>query len=277
MTDTKAFERFERDVHDRIAAGYHEAFSPVTAAAHAPLLAAAAIAPGDHVLDVASGPGVLAGKAAALGATVRGVDLAPNMVALARRLTPAASFEVASAESLPFPDMSFDAVLCSFGIGHFPEPDRAFAEFRRVLKPRGRLALSWWQGPDSSRINGLFFEALQEEQIALPQNLPPGPSAFHFSDPRNLAEAFARAGFEPPEITPFAGRHLLPDFDALWSLAQTSFARLGTVIAGLPSDERERYRQAVAAKAAVYGSGPLEVPIAFQIASASVASPAPLG
>src|SRR4051812_41482263 len=113
MTNTDAFERFERDVHDRIAAGYHEAFSPVTAAAHAPLLAAAGIASGDRVLDVASGPGVLAGKAAAQGAHVTGVDLAPNMVALARRLQPAATFEVASAESLPFPDQTFDEVLCS--------------------------------------------------------------------------------------------------------------------------------------------------------------------
>jgi ubiquinone/menaquinone biosynthesis C-methylase UbiE len=269
MSDANAFRAFERDVHDRIATGYHDAFSPVTAAAHEPLLRAAGVASGSTVLDVATGPGVLAGKAARLGADVTAIDLSANMAALAQRLEPEVEVHVGSAEALPFADASFDAVLSSFGIGHFPEPGRAFAEFYRVLRADGRLAVSWWEGPERSRINGLFFDVLQEEQVALPQTLPPGPSAFHFSDDGHLAEAFEAAGFPAPDIESHSGVHELADFDALWSLARNSFARLGTIIAGLPDDERELYRRAVAAKAAAYGTGPLRVPIAFKVASAS--------
>jgi hypothetical protein len=147
----------------------------------------------------------------------------------------------------------------------------ARAGLRRVpprARAAGRLAVSWWDAPERARLNGLFFEALQEERIAIPASLPPGPSAFRFSDDLVLTETFIAAGFESPSIAGHSAVHDLPSFEALWSLAQNSFARLGPVIAGLPADERERFRRAVAAKASAYGDGPLAVPFAFKVASA---------
>ncbi|MDQ0394366.1 class I SAM-dependent methyltransferase [Labrys monachus] len=267
MNRSSAFTDFERAVHDRIAPGYHAAFTPVTERAHPFLLTGAAVGAGDRVLDVATGPGLLAARAAGLGAVATGVDLSPRMVELAANLHPQAAFRVADAEALPFGDGSFDVVLCNFGIGHFPAPEKAFAEFARVLAPGGRLAVSWWEGPARSRINGLFFEVLQEEGIPIPDSLPPGPGAFHFSDDDVLRAAFADAGFRDVSIVGHADIHDLPDFDALWSLARNSFARLGTIIAGLGEEERERFRRAAAAKAAAYGGSRLSVPIAFKIAA----------
>jgi ubiquinone/menaquinone biosynthesis C-methylase UbiE len=70
------------------------------------------------------------------------------------------AFREASAEDLPFAPSSFDCVVSSFGIGHFSAPGRALAEFARVLAPKGRVALSWWDGFEKNRINGIFFDVI---------------------------------------------------------------------------------------------------------------------
>ena len=268
MSRNQAFLTFERDAHDRIAATYHAAFTPVTARAHGPLLEAGTVRSGSRVLDVATGPGVLAGRAAARGAVVTGIDLSERMVALAATLHPDVRFRSANAEELPFADASFEVVLSGFGIGHFAEPDRAFAEFRRVLASGGRLAVAWWGPPSASRLNGLFFDALQDEGIAAPASLPAGPSTFQFSDPQVLHAALTRAGFGGIVTDRHEGTHNLPDVEALWTLARGSFARLGTIIEGLDEAERQRFKAAVAARASAYGTGALAVPVAFDVTTA---------
>jgi ubiquinone/menaquinone biosynthesis C-methylase UbiE len=90
-----------------------------------------------RVLDVATGPGLAAAAARVRGAMAIGVDVSPGMVALARRAHPGIEFQVAEVVALPFPDRSFDAVICNFGLGHFPEPEAALAECVRVLVPGG--------------------------------------------------------------------------------------------------------------------------------------------
>ena len=161
--DTKAFRDFERAVHSRMADTYHDQLSVVTDRAIAPLLDAAGVRSGIRFLDVASGPGHLATEAARRGARAIGVDLAPAMVALASELHPGIEFREGSADQLPFEDASFDAVACAFGLGHFPEPERAVAEFARVVAPGGKVALSWWDNFSRSRINGIFFDAIARQ------------------------------------------------------------------------------------------------------------------
>src|SRR5262245_51787165 len=142
--DADAFRNFERAAHDEIADGYRDFFTAVTAYAIDPLLDAAACTSGTRVLDVATGPGVVAFTAATRGAaSVVGVDLAPRMLRLASAAYPGIDFRQADAESLPIPDRSFDAVVSNFGIGHFPRPERALAEFVRVARPGGAVAVVW--------------------------------------------------------------------------------------------------------------------------------------
>jgi ubiquinone/menaquinone biosynthesis C-methylase UbiE len=145
--DTEAFRSFEREAHSRIAESYNDLFAAVTDHAIAPLLDAVCIENDAQLLDVAAGPGRLTRVAAERGAHATGCDLAPAMVALARKLNPDITFDEASAEALPYDDASFDAVVCAFGMGHFPDAERVAAEFFRVLRPGGKVALSWWQGP----------------------------------------------------------------------------------------------------------------------------------
>ena len=102
--------------------------------------------PGDRVLDVATGPGFLALLFAELAAEVLGVDLTPAMIAraeanrAARQITHV-HFQVGDAESLDFPESSFDICTCGSAFHHLTDPARVLAEMVRVVRPGGRVAL----------------------------------------------------------------------------------------------------------------------------------------
>lgn len=98
--------------------------------------------PGERVLDVACGAGAVASQAARCGAEVTAIDIAPDMIARARRRPERIEWHVGDCQSLPFADESFDVVVSSFGVIFAPDPRRAAAELTRVC--RGRLAVTAW-------------------------------------------------------------------------------------------------------------------------------------
>src|SRR5689334_3626268 len=173
---------FERQGHDALAASYHAFFAAVTSLASDSLLDAVHLQPGTRLLDVATGPGVLAAKAADRGARPVGIDLSPQMIELARRLYPAIDFREADVERLPFDDATFDAVVCSFGLGHFPRPEAAVAECGRTLSAGGRIAFSWWDDPSRQRIQGIFRDAIAEIGVTVKSDVPQGHNVFRFSN-----------------------------------------------------------------------------------------------
>jgi SAM-dependent methyltransferase len=121
------------------------AMTTVTAAR---LVRHAGIMPGERVLDVACGTGVVSVTAARLGAGVTGLDLTPELLAVARDNARIAGvpidFHEGDVEQLPFPDATFDAVMSQFGHMFAPRPDVAIGEMLRVLKPGGTIAFSTW-------------------------------------------------------------------------------------------------------------------------------------
>src|ERR1700680_1452217 len=133
---------------DEAAARDDQAFAHVTAYFMPFLLRAAGVAPGMRVLDIATGTGLSAEAAlTAVGPTghVTAADISPAMVANAReRLgdAPNVALSVEDGQALPYPDESFDAVLCNLGLMFFPDPVRGLMEFRRVLRPGRRMAVS---------------------------------------------------------------------------------------------------------------------------------------
>jgi SAM-dependent methyltransferase len=106
------------------------------------------LSPGMTVLDVACGTGNLALPAARTGATVTGVDIAPNSIEQARANAKAAGlnvqFDEGDAEALPYEPASFDAVVTMFGAMFAPRPDVVAAELKRVCRPGGLIAMANW-------------------------------------------------------------------------------------------------------------------------------------
>jgi SAM-dependent methyltransferase len=131
---------------------YETLFVPALMAPFAPILAdAAGVREGVHVLDVACGTGVVAREALRrVGPTGRvvGLDRNPGMLAVAGEQAPSIQWRDGTAESLPFPEASFDAVTSQFGLMFMDRP-RALAEMRRVLRPGGRLAVAVWASIES--------------------------------------------------------------------------------------------------------------------------------
>jgi SAM-dependent methyltransferase len=112
------------------------------------LIRAAGVAPGHEVLDVATGTGHVAVRAAAAGADVVGLDLTPELFETARpratRLGVAVDWVEGDAEAIPFEDASFDRVLSAFGIQFAPRHDVTAAELLRVCRPGGVVGLCNW-------------------------------------------------------------------------------------------------------------------------------------
>ncbi|HET9976849.1 MAG TPA: methyltransferase domain-containing protein [Burkholderiaceae bacterium] len=150
--DARLQRRVQRYGWDRAVDAYAEHWHAALAGVQAELLAAAAPAPGEQVLDVACGTGVVTLAAAnAVGARGRvvGVDLSQGMVDSARQRADAlhlrhVSFERMDAEQLVLPDAGFDLALCALGLMYLPNPEVALRELRRVLRPGGRAALAVW-------------------------------------------------------------------------------------------------------------------------------------
>jgi SAM-dependent methyltransferase len=105
------------------------------------LLAALRLGPGDRLLDIGCGGGLLLRDALAAGASATGVDHSEEMVALARERAPGAEVVLGGADALPFADASFTAVSMSIVFLFLPDPVAALRECRRVLEPGGRVAV----------------------------------------------------------------------------------------------------------------------------------------
>jgi SAM-dependent methyltransferase len=130
------------------ATAYEEFFVPALFQERAPrVVAAAQLQPGQRVLDVACGTGVLAREAAAcVGAAgaVVGLDPNPGMLTVARWLAPGVEWWEGTAEALPYPDRFFDAVVSQFGLMFFTDRRQALREMLRALVPGGHLAVAVW-------------------------------------------------------------------------------------------------------------------------------------
>jgi ubiquinone/menaquinone biosynthesis C-methylase UbiE len=184
-------------VGTRAAELYEKLLVPALTAAWAPLaIEAAGVRPGDHVLDVACGTGVVARAAAERAGPagrVVGLDLNPGMLAVARTLGPEIEWRQGDAAALPFPDASFDRVTCQFALMFFPDRAAALREMRRVLKPNGWLAIATWGPIDVSPPYAMQAEIAG--RLAGPEAAAIVFAPFVLTDPAELELLLADAGF----------------------------------------------------------------------------------
>jgi ubiquinone/menaquinone biosynthesis C-methylase UbiE len=171
------------------------------AEAQAAMMALAPPAPGNQVLDIACGTGLVsfeAARAVGLDGHVLGVDLSGRMVGAAERRAREAklsncSFARMDAETLDLPDASFDVVLCALGLMYMPSPEQALREMRRILRSGGRISLAVW-GERSNCGWSALFPIVDAEVVS-----EVCPLFFRLGQHDTLARLCADAGFEAIE------------------------------------------------------------------------------
>ena len=224
--------------------------------------------PGDHVLELASGPGGV-GLAAAdrVGPDGEVVisDAVGAMVDIARRravdrnLTNVTT-EVLDLEDIAQPDRAFDAVLCREGMMFALDPARAAREMHRVLRPSGRVAVAVWASRESNPWLGLLLDAFTEiTGIIVP---PPGvPGPFALSDADALVGLFTDSGFTALNVDQVAVPLWTPSFDAWWTRTLTVAGPVVAILNRLDDATRLQVQHAVRAAVTVYQTdGALKLP-----------------
>lgn len=268
--DRGRFKQVERVGYNLIAARYGAA-AKLRASLHEALLDAADLASGQRVLDLASGPGIMAEAAQpriSPGGCVVASDLAEAMLTESRRLHPGLLHAAADGERLPFPNGCFDRVLCGLGLMFFPDEALALGEMRRVLRPGGRIAVSVWA--EAAQV------PLVECALACMRRLLPAPkvarlSVFRLGEPERLADFLRAAGFIGIKVEPC---ELVINFATAEDYWQ-AFLDLAGGAAGslnrLPAETQAKLRSGVAQELAAY-AGPQGYRLASRvlIGSASV-------
>jgi SAM-dependent methyltransferase len=267
--EAEAFKAFEAEGWSAQAGTYGGLIGAITSRLAESLLDAAGVRSGWRVLDVATGPGYVAERAAARGASAVGIDLAEGMLELARRRVRGVEVLRADAEELPFDGACFDAVVGGFVINHLPHPQLALAEATRVLGSGGRVAFSVWDRPERMRVIGVVNEAIETAGVDRGDALPAGgPDPYRFADEgefRALLEATDLVGVmvSTVELT-----HRVAGTEELLAGLLGSSVRTATLIRALGAVARRRSTVALERIVEPYrtSDGALELPVAAKLA-----------
>ena len=257
----------ELSFNDEAATAYDRAVAHVSAHFLPFLLRAGRLAPGQRVLDAATGTGIAAEAALAVvgpGGHVTAADVSQAMVDRARQRlagSPNTSVGVQDGQALSFDDGSFDAVLCSLGLMFFPDPVRGLSEFHRVLRLGGRAAVSVLTTPERSynaRINVVIARRVPSLAEATART-------FTLGDEARLRSLFEGAGFRDVETTTEAHRLVVPSFEAYFEPFEQGGGSSGQAYVMLPEPERRAVREEVRCSLGDTG-GPIEIEVELRFA-----------
>ncbi len=196
---------------------YEDLFVPALFAQWVPtLLQHAGVTPGQRVLDVACGTGVVARAADELvgvAGHVSGVDLNPAMVHVARERAPSVDWQVGDAADLPYDDESFDVAVCQSALFFFQDPANACREMARVLRTGGVLALQTYASLEDQPGYGPFVDTVVRHAGVEARSLL--GTYWSKGDVAELRELLKAAGLEPIAGETVLGEVTFPSVDAL--------------------------------------------------------------
>jgi SAM-dependent methyltransferase len=279
--DHDAERRAIADCWDAAAAGWqrqHAVWREQSAPVAAWMIGAAALAPGQRVLELAAGPGEVGFRAAPLiepGGTLICSDQSEAMVAVARERAASlgltnVEFRVLDGEWIDMALASVDVVLCRWGYMLMVDPAAALRETRRVLRSGGRLALAVWDARERNPWSVIPTEVLIERGLTQPPAAGiPGP--FALGDAALLREMLEDAGFAEVAVDAVDVAREAPDFDSWWATHLDLSASTLAVFQQADDAQTESVEAEVALRLAPYtrDDGTLSVPGRTLVAVAS--------
>jgi SAM-dependent methyltransferase len=274
------FKHASHAVWEAMAPGWterHGWFQTTTRPVTERMLEVLQVRPGETILELAAGTGVVGFTAlAALGGETRLIvsDFSPAMVEAARHQGAELGFEhvqcrVLDAEALDLPDESVDGVLCRWGYMLLADPERALAETRRVLRDGRCLSCAVFAGPERNPWAALPMSVLVESGYVPPPE-PGQPGIFALADANRLRQLFTDAGLADPEIDevpfafPFTGE------DDYWQFLTDMAGAIAMALGRLDDDARAAVRAQLARRLDPYGApDDLTLPAVALVAAAS--------
>ena len=280
--DANTIARFKRAVEaewrdPRVTSAYRKWDTQETAwgsALRDLLVARAELAPGLDVLDIGSAhgePGIAVANIVKPGRVML-VDLAPDLLDIAaararRDGLDNVNTRVADAHSLPFADASFDRVTSRLAAMYFADPDQAFREALRVLRPRGIAAYLAWGSFDQPMFRDVIGTIFK--YVTPPEDEPGAPSPFKFAESGSLSSALATAGFgnvreeTATARTPFPGNP-----SQWWEWLVDTAAPVQTWMSGMSDPDREHAMSEIREALHRYYDGRLvDIPVEVVVAT----------
>ena len=210
------------------------------------MLDLARIQPGQRILDVAAGagePAVSAAERVGPSGYVLATDISEGIVELAHQVARERGLKqvetrAMDGEKLDLPDASFDAVLCRLGLMYMPHPVTALREWRRALRPGGRVAVAVFSTPDRNSWGALPASIIRRRaQLPPPVLGQPGP--FSLGGAGVLEDVLRQAGFANPEVLVVPVPHRAASAAEYVRVAREAFGGFNAMMADLPPQERE--------------------------------------
>ena len=242
------FAALVAEAYGRHSDKYASVLEPILTPMADEIVALAGLKSGEHILDLATGTGLIARTAANSTASVVGIDIALGVLVRARELTAdEIPYVTGDALRLPFRNHCFDLVTCGLSLSHFSDVSGALAEVQRVLRSHGRFVTSAWgtegESPSKSAAVEVRSKFLEDRAVVYEGTFDEDT----WADVERGREALEEAGFLDIQVktTPLTGEHRNPS-DAVeaalaWPLTRYRMARLD------PADQRRMREETAAA------------------------------
>lgn len=213
------------------------------------MVGVAGLVRGQRALDVGCGPGALtAALAVLLGAgEVAAIDPSEAFAAACRERVPGADVRVGLAESMPFADNEFDAVLAQLVIDGMEDARRGVGEMRRVARPGAVLAACVWEFGGGMPLLDSMWAAARDLDAERARSFGAGRKS-PFSRPAELEELWRASGLDDVRLSGLAAGAAYDGIEDLWAPFAAGVGSLGKLVVSLDETERERLKRDVACR-----------------------------